>query len=143
MNELPMNDEMNKDNHESGFTLIEVLVASAIIMASIGVLMQLFASGLDRTQRAGKMAHLLTAQRVIVHELEVTNPAIQKSGKGVAEGLSYHWKASVSEPMRYVYDADGEHYRQVGLFEIQVTVMSVSGKSRVFFFDQIGWKNSL
>ena len=136
-------DEVNKHSHESGFTLIEVLVASAIIMASIGVLMQLFASGLDRTHRAGKVAHFLVAQRVIVHELEMINPAMQKQGKGIAEGMPYQWSVVPGETMKAMYNPDGELERQVGLFEIQVTINAGSGKKRFFTFELIGWGNSL
>jgi len=136
-------NETNKHRSESGFTLVEVLIASAIIMASIGVLMQLFASGLDRTQRAGKVAHLLTAQRVIVHELEVINPAIQKSGEGSAEGISYQWKVVADEAMKPAYDPDGGLNRQIGLFKVQVAMKLKLGKSKEFTFELIGWKNSL
>jgi len=128
--------------YESGFTLIEVLVASAIIMASIGVLMQLFASGLDRTQRAGQVAHLLTAQRTIAHELEMLNPAVQKQGEGVAEGIHYRWKVYREAVMKTVYDPDGKLSRQLGLFEVQVTMQHKRGKSRDFTLHLIGWKDS-
>jgi len=138
---------MNKHGHESGFTLIEVLVASAIIMASIGVLMQLFASGLDRTHRAGEVAHLLTAERSILHELEMVNPAMQQTGEGVVEGVQYHWQAKEKIGMKPVYDADGisgvSSSRQIALFEVQVSMLSERGKSILFTFDLIGWKDGL
>jgi len=126
---------------EQGFTLIEVLVASAIIMASIGVLMQLFASGLDRTQRAGQVAHLLLAERSIMHELEVINPALQRQGKGVAEGIHYRWKAHGEVAMAPIYDPDGKLNRQLGLFEVQVAMQNDRGKRSSFTLHLIGWKD--
>jgi len=126
--------------HESGFTLIEVLVASAIIMASIGVLMQLFASGLDRTQRAGRVAHMLVAQRAIVHQLAMVNPADQKGGEGVAEGIHYRWEAKTLAPLVPMYDSDHKPWRQFGLFSLHVIMEYGSGKQRDFNMKLIGWQ---
>jgi len=131
---------MKTRSYESGFTLIEVLVASAIIMASIGVLMQLFASGLDRTQRAGQVAHMLMAQRAIVHQLEMVNPADQKGGEGVAEGIHYRWKAKTLAPVVPMYDSDHRPWRQLGLFSLHVIMEHGSGKHREFNMKLVGWQ---
>ena len=124
---------------EQGFTLIEVLVASAILMTSIGVLMQLFASGLDRTARAGRMAHFLAAERTIAHRLEVINPAIQKRGKGVAEGVRYHWRSSRIAPLVPIYDAEGISRRKLGLFLLHITMQSDNNRQREFEMTLTGW----
>jgi len=127
---------------EQGFTLIEVLVASAIIMASIGILMQLFASGLDRTRRAGQLAHLLSAQRTIAHQLEMVNPATQKRGKGVAEGIHYHWQADMLAPFAPIYDPEDLSRRQLGLFLLRVTMQYGSNKQSEFDMKRLGWKTA-
>jgi len=125
---------------QDGFTLIEVLVASAIIVASLGVLLQLLSSGLERMQRAGQVAHLIAAQRTIVQTLEVVNPALQREGGGVAEGLRYHWQAAVREPYRSMYNPGGARKRDVALFALTVVVKTARGKTYRFTFDQLGWR---
>jgi len=125
---------------ESGFTLVEVLIASAIIMASIGVLMQLFASSLGQSKKAGEVAHLLIAQRVIVHTLERVNPALQAQGKGMAEGLTYQWHAVVHEPFRPVFDPAGFSKRKIALFTMIVDVDAKRDNKYHFNYEQLGWK---
>ncbi len=128
------------NRREDGFTLIEVLIASAIIVVSLGVLLQLFASGLAHTQRAGQVAHLIAAQRSIVHTLEVVNPALRSEGKGVAEGLRYQWQASLRKPYRLMYDPGGSSRRDVALFALTVSVKTARGKTYRFTLDQLGWR---
>ena len=127
-------------NKESGFTLIEVLVASAIIMVSIGILMQLFASSLGENKRAGQVSHSLIAERAIIRTLEGVNPALQTQGKGVSEGLSYRWHAVIHEPFLPIFDPEGFSGRKVALFTMIVDVHTMRGKKYHFNFEQLGWK---
>ena len=130
---------MNRE--ELGFTLVEVLIASAIVMLSMGVLLQLFGSGLDRIQRAGQTAHLVTAQRVIMHTFESINPAIQSEGEAEAEGLSYSWKAELREPFKPMRGSEEYIKREIALFTISISVKTMRGKEYSFNFDQLGWRD--
>jgi len=125
---------------ESGFTLIEVLVASVIMMMTIGVLMQLFASGLGQNKKAGHVAHLLVAERAIVHSLERVNPGAQRKGEGVAEGLHYQWHAMIAEPFLPIFDPEGFSKRKVALFTMMVNVQVENKKKHHFQYEKVGWK---
>lgn len=123
-----------------GFTLVEVLVASAIVIMSLGVLLQLFASGLDRNHRAAELAHLLTAQKVIVANLELLNPAQTREGQGIAEGLTYQWSSQVVEHYRRIYQPEAEFPREAALFQLNVQIGRVNGEAYFFSIQQIGWR---
>jgi len=124
---------------QAGFTLIEVLIASAIIMASLGVLLQLFGAGLSQTKKAGRIAHYLSAQRSVERQLLDINPALQKEGEGKAEGISYRWHAVKIEPFRSFYDPESAPGRLFALFLITVE-LDVDGKSKQMEISQLGWK---
>jgi len=124
----------------SGFTLVEVLVALVIMITSMGVLMQLFASGLRQNKKAGHVAHLLVAERAIVHTLERINLGIHGKGAGVAEGLPYQWHVVISEPFIPVYDSDGLSNRKVALFTLMVDIDTGNEKKHHFQYEQLGWK---
>jgi len=124
----------------SGFTLIEVLVASAILMMSLGILLQLFASALDREHRVGETAHLLTAQRLIIHTIEGINPAINPNGKGIAEGLHYHWNAVVMEPFKKIQSPQGSIQRELALFSVKIGIVDARGKQHRFNATHLGWR---
>ncbi len=129
-------------HHQNGFTLIEVLIASAIIMASLGVLLQLFGAGLSQTKKAGRIAHYLSAQRSVERQLLDINPALQKEGEGKAEGISYRWHAVKIEPFRSFYDPESAPGRLFALFRITVELeLDVDGKSKQMEISQLGWKS--
>lgn len=120
--------------------MIEVLIASAILMMSIGVLLQLFGSGLDRVSRAGEQAHLLTVKRVIINTLDGINPAEMAEAEGMAEGLNYSWKAAVDEPYRQVKNVPGNLRYELALFSINIDIERAGGKHHQFVYRRIGWK---
>jgi len=129
-----------KHQQQGGFTLVEVLIASAIIMASLGVLLQLFGSGLSQTKKAGRTAHYISAQRTIERQLMDINPALQKDGKGNVEGIVYRWHAVRIEPFRVFYDRDIMPNRLFALFRITVE-LDAWGKSKQMVISRLGWKN--
>jgi len=126
---------------QRGFTLIEVLVASAIVIMSIGTLLQLFTSGLYANQRIGEHAHLLTAQRTIAAQFDQTNPAQHQKGEGIAESLNYHWQVKRIEPYQTIYEAENDFPREIALFLIRVSLRKPRGGSYEFEIQQIGWRD--
>lgn len=134
-----------RDHHQmknqQGFTLIEVLIASAILIMSIGTLLQLFTSGLDRNQRIAQYAHLLTAQRTIAARLDQINPAQQQKGDGTAESLNYQWQAKITEPYQVIYEAESDFPRELALYSITVELDKPRGGTHEFEIQQIGWRD--
>lgn len=131
---------MNKNRAESGFTLIEVLVASAILVVSIGVLMQLFASGLDRMHRSGVVSHRILVERQIVSELRTINPAETISGKGSVEGQSYRWQAKAVSEFQLIHVSMEPSGTSGALFNIHVELMRNGKPERAFELTLLGWK---
>lgn len=126
---------------EAGFTLIEVLVASAIVITSMGVLMQLFGSGLDRLYRAGEHARIILAERQIVNALSRLNPASAAQGEGDIEGLHYRWKARPASPFLTMYDSTDTLRRQVAMYDVQVVVERPADGEVTFVLKRMGWKS--
>jgi len=125
---------------QHGFTLIEVLVAAAIVIMSIGTIMQLFGSGLDQNKRIGQLAHLLTAQRTIMARMEYINPAQQAEGEGVAETLHYQWHAKIAEPYQRIYQEENSFPREIALFTINVQIEKPRGGHYQFTLKRLGWR---
>ena len=79
---------------QSGFTLIEVLVASSIAIASMGLLLSIFAGGLDRMSRVEVVSQQLIAEKEIVTRLSLVNPAVTATGEGAIGQWRYVWSAA-------------------------------------------------
>ena len=126
---------------QQGFTLIEVLVASAIVIMSIGTILQLFSVGLDQNQRVAQLAHLLTAQRTITAELEQINPAQQQKGQGVTAALSYQWEAKIVLPYKNIYEEESFFPQELALYNINVQIEKPRDGRYQFNLQQIGWRS--
>lgn len=133
-----------KRKKQRGFTLIEVLIASAIVMASMGLMMNLFSSGLDRMHRVGSHAHQIIVEKEINNRLNTTNFARQSEGIGNVEGWSYLWKATQIEGFSHVSEMLGEipYPRYVALFAIDITIESIAGKKIHWTVKRLGWQDT-
>jgi len=85
---------MKNSKRCEGFTLIEVLVASAIMISVFLMVFQIFSSSLWKMQRAEKASRLILVQKELVADLSVADFQHQKSSKGVLEGVTFLWRVS-------------------------------------------------
>jgi len=131
---------MKPFNKEQGFTLIEVLVASAIAVVSIGVLMQLFASGLNRMHRAGEHAHIILAEQQVINDLSQINPAKTTQGEGDAEGLHYRWSAQPASPVLPIYDPEGVRHRKAAMYHVRIAIIRPERDAVELTLKRLGWK---
>jgi len=134
---------MNIRSHK-GFTLIEVLVASAIVVAAMGLLLNLFASGLDRLHRVSLHSELIVSQKEINNRLSTLNPALEQSGQGDVSGLLFSWRTSQLSAFHAVSDVLGEEntLRKVALFKIDVTLETERSAKREWSLVRIGWREA-
>jgi len=119
---------------------LKVLIASAILVMTIGVLLQLFGSGMRAERKAGERAQLLSAKRTILAQLETVNPALQSEGKGQVMALDYSWKAKQVEPFQTIRATRSVAPRQLGLFALDVRLIKPSGGEHQFRVDRLGWR---
>lgn len=133
-----------KHNKQQGFTLIEVLVASAIVMASMGLLMNLFGSGLERMNKIGRHAHQIIAEKEIIHRLGSINFAKQQQGKDVVEGYHFAWAAKQIEDFRLVSETLGEGAfpRYIALYRIDITIERDSATNLNWHIKRLGWQDT-
>jgi len=120
--------------------LIEVLVASAIVVASIGVLLQIFASGLDRIHRSGNVAHRILIERQIVSDLKAINPVLQHSGEGIVEGWNYRWRADKLTEFRAMQISGSLTTKKAALFNINVDLIQGEELEHTFELLLLGWE---
>jgi len=116
---------------QAGFTLVEVLVASAIAIASMGLLLSLFVSSLDRMSRVETQSQQLIAEKEILGRLSLVNPAATRSGKGTAGQWTYSWSAEQVTEFRKITDyLSGEAPPgHVALFLIRIEMRAPRGKT--------------
>ena len=125
---------------QTGFTLIEVLVASAIGLASMGLLLSLFAGSLDRMSRVEMQSQRLIVEKEIVGRLSLINPAQTRSGKGNLGKWSYVWRSQPLTEFRETsaYFLSESAATEVALFTIR---LSTANKKPVDIeLQRLGWR---
>mgnify|MGYP001033784464 FL=1 len=116
---------------QGGFTLVEVLVASAIAIASMGLLLSLFAGSLDRMSRIELQSQQLIAEKEILGRLSLVNPAATRSGKGTSGQWAYSWSARQLTEFRKITDdlVAETPPGDVALFLIRIEMRAPHGKT--------------
>ena len=135
---------MRRVRSAGGFTLIEVLVAATIIVSSMGVLMQLFASGLMQANKVEDPARRIIIQREVGNRLRHVNPAGMARGEGIVQGWRYYFVAKQVREFRPVTADLGEREfpKQIGLFELDVTVERDERDNFGWTVTRLGWRDS-
>lgn len=120
-----MNDFRHSAKVQRGFSLLEVLVAFAILALAVATILSLFASGLRNTAVAAEYARALTLAESHLASFQGSNATQLESGisEGIFEGFS--WQSRVSP-----YEEGGLDAGRTRLYRIDLQVNWGEGNRR-------------
>ncbi len=121
-----MNDFRHTAKVQQGFSLLEVLVAFAILALAVATILSLFASGLRNTAVAAEYARALTLAESHLAAFQGSSNATQLES-GISEGISegFSWQSRVSP-----YEEGGLDAGRTRLYRIDVQVDWGEGNRR-------------
>jgi general secretion pathway protein I len=120
----PLADEVG----EAGFTLVEVIVALAILSAGLSVLLGMISTGLERTGIAGRTAEAASLAQSLLAQVGTEFPVRPDQRDGVF-GNGDHWHLTMQP---YRRSRDGAE-RAVELYQVSAQVEWMEGlEPRVF-----------
>ncbi|MBY5947376.1 type II secretion system protein [Photobacterium rosenbergii] len=125
-----------------GFGLIEVLVASVILVSLLAAVLPLFDAGNTQMQRVEQVELLLSAKKRIYNRLAALNPAQQNTGNGSDNGYGYRWLAERKTEFRPQYAPEANEVHDLALFEVTVAIFQADNPDKTidsFSFNIIGW----
>jgi hypothetical protein len=137
--------------HAGGFTLLEVLVASVILIAAIAAVSLSYRGALLASQRADINIQLSGLMPVIIAEVsdrikQLDTGAAQLSEQGINFGVEYSWQAELinfkAPPERFdpeegTFVIDKPRFR-LWLVNLQVTK---NGLSQDYQYNELSWLN--
>lgn len=131
-----------ENSKNKGFTLIEVLIASAILTISMGVLLQLFSGAIRRMHSAAEHARNLLIEQQIIEEISVINPVESNQGELMVANKKYHWQATLMQEFKVMSDTQVEDKVEkfAGLYGINVTLSGADAQAYKLNWTQMGWK---
>lgn len=132
--------------HQSGFSLIETLVAATIMFSVLVSAFLAFQASITASAKAETRIELLTSvPRVRVSVTEAIRGNEELSGAGTLGGVSYEWKANaVTQGVALDLDAAGDTKsgfleRKFNLWRVAVRLEQDSSE-REFSFTEITWE---
>lgn len=108
---------------QSGFSLLEVLVAFAILSMSLGILYQAFSNSLRNVGTSGDYSRAMIIAEARLAEAMADVPINEGSDQGEVEGR-YQWKVMVQ---RYEYEGE-EIVSRFTPYQVEVVVSWQDGK---------------
>lgn len=105
---------------EAGFTLLELLVAFAILAVAMAGMLQAFGGGLDSVRRTQAVGESWSAARSLLERVGTELPveAGQRSG---TDGSGFAWTVAI-RPRKSALDQVKTPERAYALFDVVVTV---------------------
>jgi general secretion pathway protein I len=117
---------MGKSRREGGFTLVEVVVAMAVLGISLVLIIELFSGGLrlGRASEEYTLAGQLARQKM--EELSLTQPIAE----GIEEGefdSTYRWQVEVKKIDLLSIPLETDYRPPADLYQIQIHIIWKSG----------------
>jgi prepilin-type N-terminal cleavage/methylation domain-containing protein len=139
---------MMKNNPQSGFTLIEVLIAATILFAVIAIVSQTYRGATIATQKATRSVALLGTVPLLLDTIEfrLKQADINRviSDEGILDEFRFKWTANVikrAPPAAQMSPEDGEVMVFNDRFYLWNVVLSVTNEeySQTFEFESLTW----
>jgi general secretion pathway protein I len=111
------------DENEAGFTLVEVIVALAMLSIGLTLVMGLFSTGLSRTGMAERLAGAVSLAQSVMTQVGTAIPLRTEARDGT-EANGYQWHLAI-QPYR---PAQGGDARLVELYQVSVQVGWLEGQ---------------
>jgi|WetSurMetagenome_2_1015567.scaffolds.fasta_scaffold07411_2 general secretion pathway protein I len=127
---------MEKKPADKGFTLMEIMVAVAILGIALTVIMELFAGGLRLGKKSQEYSRAVFYGRQLLEELCLKKEFPGLVEEGIFTGSEYRWRYEVA-PV-FLVDNDKEKKFPLNIFKITVFVFWLSGdKEKNLVFETI------
>ncbi|HBK7246988.1 TPA: prepilin-type N-terminal cleavage/methylation domain-containing protein [Vibrio cholerae] len=123
----------------TGFTLIEVLIALAILAGAFSVIFQGFQQSNQTGYSVLSLNKQLLLEESIFAELELINPSEKSTGFGERGKVKFHWQAIPISGLLPLRTEDNLSKTSIQMFRIEVTYR-YKEKEYQFDFEQMGWE---
>jgi len=128
--------------HERGLSVIEALIAIAILGVALLPLLDLQTQVVRETQRSSAHARELSATRNALAVIEEVNPMLEPAGvRALSEGVTLRWaSAPLSRVVRSVGAETADGAFDVALYRLDVVVDDEAARPVAFSVEHLGWR---
>jgi len=118
---------MGKGRREEGFTLIEIVVAMAVLGISLVLVIELFSGGLRLGRAAEEYTLAGQFARQKMEEISLNREVVEGVEEGEFEGTPYRWQVEVKKMDLLPVTMETDYRPPLDLFQIQLQIIWKSG----------------
>jgi len=112
---------------DRGFTLIEVMVAFAILGVGLTVIIELFSGGLRLGRASVEYTKAVNYARMKMEEIAVKPSVEEGTGEGESDDKAFRWQVGVKKIDLLSIDKSIDYKPPIELFQVKVDVFWKSG----------------
>jgi len=117
----------DRSSRNKGFTLIEVVVALAILGVGLTVIIELFSGGLRLARTSMEYTKAVNYARIKMEEIAV-KPAVEEgTQEGESDDKAFRWQVGVKKVDLLSIDKSIDYKPPVELFQVKIDVFWKSG----------------
>jgi general secretion pathway protein I len=117
----------HQSSRNKGFTLIEVVVALAILGVALTVIIELFSGGLRLARASMEYTKAVNYARIKMEEIAVKPVVNEGTEEGVSEDKTFRWQMGVKKVDLLSIDKSIDYKPPIELFQIKIDVFWKSG----------------
>lgn len=116
-----------RSGRNKGFTLIEVVVALAILGVALTVIIELFSGGLRLARASMEYTNAVNYARTKLEEIAVRPSLDEGTQEGESNDKTFRWQVGVKKIDLLSIDKSMDYKPPVGLYQVKIDVFWKSG----------------
>jgi general secretion pathway protein I len=117
----------HRPKRNKGFTLIEVVVALAILGIGLTVIIELFSGGLRLARASMEYTEAVNYARIKMEEIAVKPGLEEGTQEGESEDKTFRWQVGVKKVDLLSIDKSVDYKPPIELFQVKIDVFWKSG----------------
>ena len=113
---------------EKGFTLIEIMVAMAVLAIALTVIFELFSGGLRLAGKSENYSRAIFYGRQLLEEICLQKDLSENEEEGEFAG-GYTWRYEI-KPLSVLIEQNGDNNFSLKIFDVKVSVFWPSGENK-------------
>jgi general secretion pathway protein I len=119
--------KIRRSEKNKGFTLIEVVVALAILGVGLTVIIELFSGGLRLATASMEYTKAVNYARTKMEEVAVKSALEVGTGEGESDDKAFRWQVAVKKVDLLPIDKSMDYKPPIELFQVKIDVFWKSG----------------
>ncbi len=132
--------ELARQKNESGFSVLEAMIAMALLAAALLPLLNLQAQFTRTVNSLERADSRLEIRHVALNKIKTINPVEMPQGTYEHLEAQVSWTARPVYPLKTIYDGGSPSVNDIALYDVNVQISFPDGRLDNFRLRRVAWK---